>query len=117
MKRTLISFLLAFSLALPPDLFAQTKSLDQQLASRAVRAVALLYSQDEGGSMRMRCTATAYKEEDGGYKFVTASHCIGEDDRAHEKSADASNVPFYLTFDERGEKVFYPAEVRGVGYQ
>lgn len=115
--RTLITLLLTLALSVPSLAQTSKPPVDQALASQAVRSVALLYSQNAGGSLRMHCTATAYDKEDGGYKFVTAAHCVGEDDRTHQKVADTEDIPFYITFDERGDKTFYPAQVKGVGYQ
>jgi hypothetical protein len=113
--RTLLALLLALSLSLPT--LAQPAPVNQALASRAVRSVALLYSQDSSGTMRMHCTVTAYDKSDGGYKFATAAHCMGDDDKAHQKVVDTDDIPFYVTFDERGDKTFYPATVKAVGYQ
>mgnify|MGYP001610651264 CR=1 FL=1 len=90
---------------------------DKQLVERAKAATVLLYSQDESGSMRMRCTATAFEKTQAGYRFVSAAHCIGNDDTQKEKVADASNIPFYVTFDATEVKTFYAAAVTGVGYQ
>lgn len=80
-------------------------------------AVALLYSQDENGNMRMRCTATIYERIPKGYRFVSAAHCVGSDRREKEWSADADEVPFFITFDESATKRFWPAEAVFVGYQ
>lgn len=95
-----------------------TPKPDVSLAGQAVRAVALLYSQDEAGGMRMRCTATAFERKKKGYRFVSAAHCVGDDDRQKERAATGENVPFFVTFDERrGAKRFHPATVEWVGYQ
>jgi S1-C subfamily serine protease len=82
----------------------------------AAESVAVLFAQDGSGSMRMRCTATAFQRTQNTYYFATASHCIGDDEDGY--AADASYTPFYLSFDEEGEtKVFYRAEAVAVGYQ
>lgn len=118
MIRSLLSIILSLVIAHPPSLFAQTKApVNQALASRAMRSVGLLYSQDSSGGMDMRCTVTAFDKVRGGYLFVSAAHCVGEDNKAHEKSAETENTPFFITYDERGTKTFFPAVVRGVGYQ
>jgi trypsin-like peptidase len=92
---------------------------EQALVDRAYRAVALLYSQGSDGDMSMRCTATAIEKlaDGSGYLFVSAAHCVGNDRTDKEKSAPAENIPFFVSFDEHTQKVFYPAKVIGVGYQ
>lgn len=85
------------------------------LSSRLMKAVALLYAQDATGNMQMRCTATAFEKRGDAYLFASASHCIGSDQAG--KAADPTNTPFYVTFDEQGEKTFYAAHVKDVGYQ
>lgn len=87
------------------------------LTDRAYHAVALLYSQTEDGTMRMHCTATAFETTPTGYLFATAAHCVGNDDMTHERVAKADNIPFYITFDEPKDKMFYPARALEVGYQ
>lgn len=90
---------------------------DQSFMERAKAATAILYSQDEKGSMRMRCTATAFEKTKTGYLFVSAAHCLGEDDTQHETVAKYKNTPFYVTFDESKIKHFYAAKVIFAGYQ
>lgn len=110
MKRALIALVL-FAATLAPTLQAAGSLLD-----RARGAVALLYSQDSSGGMRMHCTATAFERKGTSYLFATAAHCIGSD--KGDKSADATNMPFYLTFDEAGDnKAFHRARVVFIGYQ
>lgn len=94
---------------------AQEKA--QTFTERVKQATALLYSQDESGGMKMRCTVTAYKHEGEKYRFVSAAHCIGNDDTTKEKVADYKNTPFYITFDESTTKVFHRTRVVAVGYQ
>lgn len=91
--------------AAPPD----------TLSSRLRQAVALLYSQDESGSLQMRCTATAFEKHGGTYLFASAAHCVGSD--RSERAADPSTTPFYITFDDAGEKTFFRAQAKMVGYQ
>jgi S1-C subfamily serine protease len=111
----LIGLLLVLSLSTFP-VYAQD---DKAFVERATNAVALLYSQDQAGGMQMRCTATIYERTKAVYRFVTAAHCIGNDDTTKELSASAANIPFFVTFDESGAnaKKFYPAKVVLVGYQ
>lgn len=79
-------------------------------------ATALLYSQDQNGGMKMRCTATAIENNDKGYVFVTAAHC-GCGDDPDEKTATAEKTFFYITNDSEGEKKFYTAKPIACGYQ
>lgn len=116
MGRLVVACLLACSVLLAP-VTAQEKP-DVSLTGLAVRAVALLYSQDAEGGMRMRCTATAFDKTRKGYKFISAAHCIGEDNRDKERAASGENIPFFVTFDEtKTVKKFHPASVEWVGYQ
>lgn len=89
----------------------------QTFAERVKASTAILYSQEEDGGMRMRCTATAFEKTETGYLFISAAHCIGEDDTAHEAVASYDTTRFFLTFDESAVKRFYAATVRMVGYQ
>ena len=77
-----------------------------QFVQRVYNAVTLLYSQDEEGGMHMHCTATAYRKYAGGYRFVTAAHCIhGESDE------EQSEVKYYITSDAFGAKTYIPAQL------
>ena len=108
------AMVLSVTLLLAIPLFAA----DQLFVTRLKASVAILYSQDETGSMKMRCTATAFKKTSKSYLFVSAAHCLGNDDSQHETSAPVADLSLYVTFDEvRGAKTFYPAEVVMVGYQ
>ena len=61
---------------------------------------------------------TAFEKTKDGYLFATAAHCVGEDQtEGKERSAKWQNTAFFMTFDEPQNKTFYPAEVRGVGFQ
>ena len=111
------SFLLSLIiLSSPMFAFAQAKS-DHALVEKAKNAVALLYSQDESGGMRMRCTATVFEKTKTIYKLVSAAHCIGDDNTTKERSADPTNTPFYISFDNSTPKEFYKAKAVFVGYQ
>jgi hypothetical protein len=97
-------------------LFAQAVE-DKPFVESAKKAVALLYSQDFSGGMKMHCTITAYKKDGDVYSFVSASHCVGADDTSKERSARAKGVPFFITFDEHESKRFLKAEHQWSGYQ
>lgn len=124
MIRVLASLLTAVLLCIA----VPAEARDKQLTEHVKSAVAILYSQDGSGGMRMHCTVTAFErlvQEDPatkistiiGYRFVTAAHCIGKDDTGKEKSADTKQTPFFITFDESGTKRFWPAKPIFVGYQ
>jgi hypothetical protein len=116
MRRIFSIVVLILALALPT--FA-ADAHDKALVEKVKTAVALLYSQDESGGMKMHCTATAFEKVKDGYNFVSAAHCVGNDDVAKEKAASPTNIPFFITFDEENgiAKRFYPANVVFVGYQ
>jgi hypothetical protein len=86
------------------------------LVKHTYAATALLYRQTESGGMEMRCTSTAFEKTDKGYLFVTAAHCSAEDDTQHER-VEAVKTRFYITFDEKEDKKFYPAKFLMAGYQ
>ena len=121
MKSLILATVISLGLSTP--LLSQTH--DKALVEKAKNAVVLLYAQDASGAMTMRCTATAFERDrvpaDNGvftYHFISAAHCVGSDDTTHEKSASATNIPFYVTFDEtHAAKTFHPASVLWVGYQ
>lgn len=86
-----------------------------ELAKRVNGAVALLYSQDNQGGLTMFCTATVYQKVPTGYRFATAAHCVGSDQE--DKAATTLHLAFFLTFDEKDAKTFWPAVPISVGYQ
>lgn len=92
------------------------------LATRVLRATALLYKQNLEGNMTMVCTATAFerdpKAESGQkvYYFAVASHCVASDNEARER-VDLDNGNWFLTFDESANKNFLSGKVVAAGYQ
>jgi S1-C subfamily serine protease len=113
MRPFLLSLILALTLPIMP-----MRANTEALIDKASQAVVLLYSQDSGGGMKMHCTATAFEKSAKGYLFVSAAHCIGNDDTLKEKAATGKNIPFFITFDETAQvKKFHPAKVKWVGYQ
>lgn len=115
MHRLLI---LILTLALSTTLLARATDHNPILVERTKHATALLFAQAESGGMSMRCTATAFAKTGTGYDFVTAAHCVGDDDVPAAKSATGSDESFFMTFDEEGgAKQFWPATVVWVGYQ
>lgn len=79
-------------------------------------ATALLYVQDEQGGLSMMCTATAFEKKDSVYKFVSAAHCLAEDDTTHDR-VQVSQAEWFITFDDPDQKKFYPAKILAAGYQ
>ena len=67
------------------------------------------------GSLNMVCTTTAFEKVKDGYRFVSAAHCVGEDN--DHKSADPTMDTWYITFDDPTNKTFYEAKPVAVGYQ
>lgn len=90
-------------------------SLDQ-FEKNVYSAVALFYAQTEDGTFKQLCTATAFERSGKTYKFVTAAHCVAEDNVLHER-VEVVRVRFLTTFDEEGEKGIVPAKLLAVGYQ
>ncbi|HTK04766.1 MAG TPA: trypsin-like peptidase domain-containing protein [Candidatus Eisenbacteria bacterium] len=79
-------------------------------------ASGLLYAQTDDGGFRMMCTVTAFEKKDKKYHFVTAAHCVSDDDTQHER-VDVAKTNWFITFDEPGNKSLIEAKVIGVGYQ
>lgn len=116
MRRTCLTLMITGLMLAPIALCAQES--DSAYIARAKNATALLYSQDASGGMNMHCTATIFEKAKKGYRFVSAAHCVGNDDTSRERSASPDHLPFFITFDETAApKVFYPAKVTLVGYQ
>lgn len=80
------------------------------------KATALLYVQQEDGSLRMMCTATAFDQTGKRYLFATAAHCVADDDTTHER-VEVNQANWYITFDEPENKSFTAVKLVGVGYQ
>ena len=115
MKRILLSIIaISIFTTIPTVVLADNAALTAKLYN----AVGLLYAQSPQGELRMLCTATAFEQTPTYYSFVTAAHCIGDDDRAKERSVSGDNIPFYITKDEEGNaKTYHRAKVKWAGYQ
>ena len=83
---------------------------EKELIPTVEGAVALLYTEDLSGGMRMTCTATAYEKTAKGYRFVSASHCVSGATDAEQKQEK-----FFLTSDGINEKNFIPAKLIQAG--
>lgn len=116
MKKLLLAFGLGLTtLALGQTPPTTTKTVDF-VAKTLSPATVLLYSQDQNGGMKMRCTATAIDRIPKGYEFVTAAHC-GCQDNLEKKTTSPEKTFFYVTRDEPKDKQFIKAEITGCGYQ
>ena len=114
MRRIILTSLLLTTILFSP---VRAEGLpDSPIAERAYAATAILYKQTASGGMDMACTATAFEKGSKGYLFVSASHCVAEDDKTHQKAV-VSSSPFYISFDQVNDKTFHRAEVVMAGYQ
>jgi S1-C subfamily serine protease len=107
----------AFSQIVPagqfvPVLLTEHEYIEQILYS----ATGILYKQGEDGTMNMLCTVTAIEKTEKGYRFVTAAHCVADDDEEHKK-VDVRKTFFFITLDTAGSKEFLKAKVIVAGYQ
>jgi hypothetical protein len=81
-------------------------------------AVTLLYTQDDMGTMDMRCTATAFEAVSNGYLFSTAAHCAVENSAESDEFGKIKNASFFITLDEAAStKTFLKANVIACGKQ
>jgi hypothetical protein len=97
-------------------LLAQDKADVAYINKTFLPAVALLYSQDEAGDMKMRCTATAIGKTKDGYEFVSAAHCGCEDDTENH-TVSPEKTFFFITTDGDEGKEFLRANLTGCGYR
>lgn len=102
----------------------RASDIPSELVSQVYGSVVLLYSQNESGDMKMRCTATAYRtlaDVDNakkvkpeairtGYRFVTAAHCVSGD-----TDAEQARGKYFVTLDTAGAKTFIPATLVRTG--
>ena len=108
----LFAALLFFAASLP--IGAQTPvrlaAPSKPLVNHVYDSVALLYTQDESGDMKMTCTATAFAKTQTGYRFVSAAHCVpGESDRVQKLQK------FYISADSKGQKNYFVAKLIQAG--
>lgn len=87
-----------------------------QLERDTLAATALLYRKDKSGFLDFRCTATAFEREKDYYHFVTAAHCVAEDDVAN-RLVKIKSGKWFLNFHTSEQNEFYPARILAVGYQ
>ena len=117
MKNILAVAALALTLLIAPQVRAQ--GVSKPVISHLYDSVALLYTQNEAGDMRMACSVTAFavvppKESTTDlkvtYRFVSAAHCVGGDDDKQQKLAK-----FYISADTKGTKAYFPARLIEAG--
>ena len=119
MRRIILTSLLLTTILFSPVKSRQIAAEElptPTVAERAYAATAILYKQTASGGMDMACTATAFEKRLEGYLFVSASHCVAEDNKMHQKAVVESS-PFYVSFDQLQDKTFHKAEVVMAGYQ
>ncbi len=80
------------------------------------KATVNLFEEDEEGNLNFVCTATAFARTGKKYYFVSAAHCVGDDDTDHEKVVTRPSN-WYITFRDPGAKHFFPAKILVHGYQ
>lgn len=94
---------------------ASTVSNDQYVQNTLYPATVLLFSQNQDGGMKMRCTATSFEKTKDGYRFATAAHCATEDGDQNKKKAKAEVASFYISSDTEGAKDYVPVKIDGCG--
>ena len=97
----LFTLVLAVLLACVPVAAQRVTPTEQKLAASLADSVVLLYTQDESGGLHMACTATAYRQVLGGYRFVSAAHCVSGDTDDEQKQEK-----FFVTTDKASLKSF-----------
>jgi len=97
----LAALALAILLSVAPAMAQRISPDEQKLAASVSDSVVLLYTQDDSGGLHMACTATAYRKVEGGYRFVSAAHCVQGDTDDEQKQ-----IKFYVTTDKLNVKSF-----------
>ena len=78
---------------------------EQEFLKQAYDATVLVYMQSDGGDLLMTCTATAVLQNDKGYSFLTAGHCMQSDD-----------LVYYLSDDKQDPKTFFKVDKVACGF-
>ena len=114
---TAIALVCLTSLFASRGCFADAPQADSTfVVSTYFPAVTLLYSQDDSGTMVMRCTATAFEKTSTGYLFVSAAHCATH--KNPQSREEVERTDFFVTADEAKEaKTFLRAQVVACGYK
>lgn len=125
MKTLFVALIFALSAVFAADVSAEVSAAEvpaeapmslDQFEKNVYAAVALFYAQTEDGTFKQLCTATAFERSGKTYKFITAAHCVAEDNVLRER-VEVVRVRFLTTFDEEGEKGIVPVKLLAVGYQ
>jgi len=83
---------------------ANLNQSEQEFLKQAYDATALVYTQNDGGDLIMACTATAVLKNDKGYSFLTAGHCMANND-----------LVYYLSDDKQDPKTFFKVDKAACG--
>jgi len=103
------------SQAAAPDIPAKNPDMDA-LETETHAAVGILLGQNESGGWDALCTVTAFERSGQTYRFLTAAHCVAEDDQKNGRVAVAQ-TRWAISFDDKVGIHFYGADIVGVGYQ
>ena len=116
-KATVVALLmLAFAFIFAPAVRAQGVEVPKVQIDHLYNSVALLYTQDAAGDMRITCSVTAFSTKpsttagQSDYRFVSAAHCVeGSSDKQQKLQK------FYITTDTKGAKAYLPAKLIETG--
>jgi hypothetical protein len=115
MKKTALSVFLLLVLSFLYIPIAYAQSVSKPEIDHLYNSVALLYTQDQAGDMRMTCSVTAFAEKADAhsgitYRFVSAAHCVEGDNDKQQKLQK-----FYISADTKGTKAYFPAQLIQTG--
>lgn len=114
MRKAIAALLLVLGLLASPVTRAQ--AVPKADIHNLYNSVALLFTQDEAGDMRMTCTVTAFEKtpvpnsSKSTYRFVSAAHCVNGTTDAQQKLQK-----FYISADTKGTKAYLPAKLIETG--
>lgn len=77
------------------------------------KSVAILFKQDMQGGMTMNCTATAFDKIKDKTLFLTAAHCVTNEDENHKMKV--AEEPLFLSTDDLNSKTYVRADILEVG--
>jgi len=109
-RNTLLAVALMFVPAALQGQTAPKSVVTKPLAAHVYDAVALLFTQNASGDMKMTCTVTAFAKTEKGYRFVSAAHCVEGNDSKQQKLEK-----FYVSADTKGAKNYFAAKLIEAG--
>ncbi len=124
MRMSLAAFSL-LSLFVAHDAFAQNANTKvgaveeadmDQLEQQFMQATRKLYRQNGRGTFDFVCTATAFEREGKKYRFLSAAHCVAEDDK-ERKIVVVETAHWAIAFTQPNGELFVPAKVVVAGFQ